>query len=119
MRPSISFFLPAPSTIVVLSLSIDTPLGATQHIECYVLEFDTEVLANHLPAGEHSDVLEHGLAPIAKTRRLDGRHLEATPQLVDDERGQCLTLHLLGNDDERLGRLHNRLQEWQERLQRG
>ena len=102
MRPSMSFFLPAPSTIVVFSLSIDHLLGAAEHGERHVLELDAEILADRLAAGEDGDVLQHGLAAIAEARRLDGRDLEAAAQLVDDERGKRFAFDFLGDDDQGL-----------------
>ena len=68
-------------------------------------------------AGEDGDVLEHGLAAIAEARRLDGRDLEAAAQLVDDERGQRLALDVLGDDEQRLARLHHGLEHRQHGLQ--
>jgi hypothetical protein len=44
-RPSTASRLPAPSTIVVLSLSTTTLLGAAEVSEGDVLELDAEVLA--------------------------------------------------------------------------
>src|SRR5271170_3522973 len=101
MRPSMSDFLPTPSTIVVFSFSIRTLLGATEHGERDVLEFDAEVLGDHGAAGEDRDVLQHRLAPIAEAGRLDGPDLEAAAQLVDDERGERFTLDILGDDQQR------------------
>ena len=70
-------------------------------------------------AGEDGDVLQHGLAAIAEARRLDGRDLEAAAQLVDDERGERLALDVLGDDQQRLARLHHGLEHRQHRLQAG
>jgi hypothetical protein len=94
-----------------------TLLGAAEHVERDVLELDAEVLGDHLAAGQDRDVLEHGLAAIAEARRLDGRDLEAAAQLVDDERGQRLALDVLGDDQQRLARLHDRFEDRQHRLQ--
>ena len=96
-----SFFLPAPSTIVVSSLVMRDALGAAEHVERDVLELDAEVFGDRLAAGQDRDVLEHRLAAIAEARRLDGRDLEAAAQLVDDERGQRLALDLFGDDEQR------------------
>ncbi|MET4222582.1 cysteine sulfinate desulfinase/cysteine desulfurase-like protein [Bradyrhizobium sp. LB14.3] len=43
-----SAFLPAPLTIVVFSLSIITLLGATEHVERDVLQFDAEIFRDRL-----------------------------------------------------------------------
>jgi hypothetical protein len=45
MRPEISDFLPAPSTMVVFSLS-----GAAEHIEGDILPLDAEILGDQLTA---------------------------------------------------------------------
>src|SRR6516164_3506912 len=94
-------------------------LSLTQHVERDVLELDAEILADHLAPGQDRDILEHGLAAIAKARRLDRRHLEATAQLVDDEGGKGLALDILGHDQERPAALHYRLEDRQHRLQAG
>ena len=72
-----------------------------------------------MPSGEDRDVLEHRLAAIAEARRLDGRDLQAAAQLVDDQRRQRLALDVLGDDEQRLASLHDRLEDGQHRLQRG
>ena len=77
-------------------------LGAAEHVHSNLVEFDAEILADRLSAGENSDIFEHGLAAITKTWCFHRRNLEATPQLVDDERSQSLALNILGDDDERL-----------------
>ena len=45
--------------------------------------------------------------------------LEAAAQLVDHEGGERLTLYVLGNDQQRLARLHHRFQQRQQLLQSG
>ena len=72
MRPSISFVLPAPSTIVVLSLSTTTFLARAEVVELDVLELDAEILGDGLATGQDRDVLEHRLAAIAEAGRLHG-----------------------------------------------
>ena len=105
--------------MVVFSFSTRTRLARAQHVERDVLELDAEVLADHLAVGQHGDVLQHGLAAIAEARRLHGRDLEAAAQLVDDQRRQRLALDLLRDDQQRLARLHHRLEHRQQRLQAG
>ena len=75
-----------------------------------------EVFADDLAAGDDRDVLEHGLAAIAEARCLHGRNLEAAAQLVDDERGQSLTLDLFRDDEERTSSLHHGFENREERL---
>src|SRR6185295_11762630 len=94
-------------------------LGAAEHLEGHVLELDAEIFRDRLAAGEDRDVLEHGLAAIAEARSLDGGNLEAATQLVDDERGESLAFDVLGDDEQRLARLHNGLENGEHRLQAG
>ena len=102
MRPLILSLSPAPSTIVVLSLSIVTRLARPRSLDGHVLELEAELLADDLAAGEDRDVLEHLLAAIAEARRLDGGAVERAAELVDDERRQRLALDVLGDDEQRL-----------------
>ena len=51
------------------------PLGAAEHVQRDVLKLDTEILADHLAAGQDREVLQHGFAAIAKAWRLHGRDL--------------------------------------------
>ena len=83
------------------------------------LELDPELLGDELAASEDRDVLEHRLAAIAEARRLHRRDLEAAAQLVDDEGRERLALDVLGDDQQRLARLHHRLEHRQHRLQAG
>src|SRR5215204_2324446 len=93
-------------------------LGAAEHVERHVLELDAEVFRDRLAGGEDGDVLEHGLATVAEARSLHGRNLEAAAQLVDDEGGEGLAFHVLGDDEERLARLHHGLEDREHGLQR-
>jgi Tripartite tricarboxylate transporter family receptor len=66
-------------------------------VERHVLQLDAEVFRDRLAAGEDGDVLQHRLAAVAEARRLHRRDLEAAAQLVDYERGERLTLDVLGD----------------------
>src|SRR3546814_1526143 len=68
-----------------------------------------------------SDVVSSVLrfAAIAEARRLDGRDLEPTAELVDDERGQRLAFDVLGDNEKRPARLNHLLQQRNEGLQVG
>ena len=57
-------------------------LGLAEHLHRHVLELDAEILGDHLAAGQHGDVLQHGLAAVAEARRLHGGDLQA-------RRGAC------------------------------
>src|SRR3984957_4243121 len=89
----------------VLLLDPDA-LSPAEHLDRHVLELDAEVLGDHGAAGEDRNVLEHRLAAVAETRRLDRCDLEAATQLVDDQRRQRFALDVLSNDEERLAGLH-------------
>ena len=62
------------------------------------LELAAELLGDDGAPGEHGDVPQHLLAPVAKARGLDGQHVEGAAQLVDDQGGQGLAVHVLGDD---------------------
>src|SRR2546421_5568 len=66
-----------------------------------------------LAAGQGRDVLEHGLATIAEARRLDGAAGERPAQLVHHQGRQGLTLQVLGDDEQRLARPGNLLEQRQ------
>jgi hypothetical protein len=100
-RPSMSFFLPAPSTMVVVSLVIETLLGAAEHVQGHVFQLDAEVFGDHLAAGQDGDVFQHGLAAVAEARSLDGSNLEAATQLVDHEGGQRFAFNVFRDDQQR------------------
>ena len=113
-----SFFSPAPSMIVVFSLSMRMRLALPSSGQRDALELDAEILGDDLAARQDGDVLELRLAAIAEARRLHGGDLQAAAQLVDDERGQSLALDVLGDDEQRLAGLHHGLEDRQQRLQR-
>src|SRR3546814_9261360 len=72
----------------------------------YVFQLRAEFLADHIAGGEDCDILEHRFAAIAEARRLDGRDLEPTAELVDDERGQRLAFDVLGDNEKRRSEEH-------------
>ena len=113
MRPSISFVLPDALDDGRVVLVDDHLLGAPEIGELDVLELDAEVLGDGLATGEGRDVLEHGLAAVAEARRLHGAGRQRAAQLVDDQRGQRLTLDVLGDDEERLAGARDLLEQRQ------
>ena len=110
-RASIAAFSPAPSMIVVSSLSTSTFFARPRSSSVDVLELEPEVLGDHRAAGQDRDVLEHRLAAVAEARRLDGGDLQDAAQLVDDQRGQRLALDVLGDDQQRLAGLGDLLEQ--------
>src|SRR5664280_2153385 len=102
-----------------LFLLDDDLLGAAEHGRGHILELDAEILGDQLAAGENGDVFQHGLAAVAEARRLHGRHFQAAAQLVDHQGGDGFAFHVLGQDQQRLARLHHRFQQRQHGLQAG
>ena len=51
-------------------------------------------------AGQGGDVLQHGLAAIAKARGLDGQHVEHAAQFVQHQGGQRFAVDVFGDDDQ-------------------
>ena len=118
MRPLIASWLPAPSMIVVLSLSMMTFLARPRSVRAHVLEVDAQGLEDRLAAGQDGDVLEHGLAAVAVAGGLHRGAPEGAAQLVDDQGGQGLALDLLGDDQQRLARLRHLLEHRHQILDR-
>src|SRR5690606_25005614 len=92
-------------------------LGAAQLADADVLELVAELLADDLTTGDGRDVLEHLLAAVAEAGGLDGQHVERAPELVQHQRGESLTVHVLGDDHERLAGLDDLLEHGQEVLE--
>src|SRR6267378_3140101 len=65
-------------------------LDLAEIADLHVLQLDAEIFRDGLATREDRDILQHGLAPIAEARSLDGRDLQRATQLVDDERSECL-----------------------------
>src|SRR4026209_3013201 len=91
-------------------------LRLAKHVDGDILELDAEILGDQLAAGEHGDVLQHGLTAIAEPWRLDGSDFQAAAELVDHEGGKRFTLNVLGDDEQRTTRLHHRLEQRKQRL---
>ena len=109
---------PAPSTIVVLSLSIVTFLALPRSSSLIVLELDAEVLGDRAAAGEDRDVFEHRLAAIAEARRLDRGGLQRAAQLVDDERRERFAFDVFRDDEQRAAEARHLLEHRQQVLHR-
>ena len=93
-------------------LAVDRDLAGPAEVgELDALELDAEVLEDRLAAGQHGDVAEHGLAAVAVAGGLDGGDLEDAAELVDDQGRQRLALDVLGDDQQRLVRPGDLLEE--------
>ena len=68
----------------------------------------------HLTACEDGNVLQVVLAAVAEAWGLDGAGLDTSAELVDDEGGEGLALHILSDDQQRPLALHHRLQHWKQ-----
>ena len=102
--------------IVVVSLSMVIFLAGAEIRERDALERDAEVLGDRATAGENGDVFQHRLPAIAEAGRLHRRSLQRAAELVDDQRGQRLTLDVFGDDEQRPRQLGHLLQHGQQVL---
>src|SRR6202163_4298591 len=82
-------------------------LGATEHGERDVLHFDAEIFRDRLTAGQHCDVLQHGLAAISEARSLHGCDLQTATQAVDDQGGERFAFDIFSDNHQRLAALHH------------
>src|SRR5208283_3547323 len=117
MRPSMSAFLPAPSIIVQLSLSTTRRLARPRSVSVIFSSLSPSS-SEITPAGQDRDIFEHRLAPIAEARRLDRDARQRAANLVHDQGRQRLTFDILGDNQERLADLGNRLEDRQQVLHR-
>ena len=101
-----------------LVLGDDNLTSAPQQVQGHSVKGQTNFFGDNLATSQDGNVIEHRLATIAKAWSLDGDRLEGPANLVDDETSQGLTLDVLGNNKQRLARLHNLLKDRQEILQR-
>src|SRR6267143_303519 len=92
-------------------------LGAAEHGERDVLQFNAEIIRDRLAAGQNSDVLQHGLAAIAEARSLDGSDLEAAAQTVDDQGGESFAFDVFRDNHKRLAALHYGFQQGKQFIQ--
>ena len=99
-----------------LVLGDDDLAGGAEQLDAGRLQLEADLLGDHLAAGQDRDVLQHGLAAVTEARGLDGDGLEGAADLVDDQRGQRLAVDVLGQDQQRLARLHDLLQQRQQVL---
>ena len=72
MRPLISALLPAPSMIVVLSLSMTIFLARPSSASVTFSSFLPRLSNSGCAAGQDGDVFEHGLAAVAVAGGLHG-----------------------------------------------
>src|SRR5579884_3761570 len=73
---------------------------AAQVAELRLIQLLAQLLGDHLPAGEHGDVAQHLLPPVAEAGRLHRQGVEDAAHLVHHQRGERLTLYILGDDEQ-------------------
>src|ERR1039457_4024189 len=95
----------------------DDALGAAKVVEFNALEFETEVFADELGAGQDGDILAHGLAAITEARGFDGNNVERAAQLVDHQRGQRFAFEVFRDDQHRLADLGDLFEQRQHVLE--
>ena len=112
--------LDAPVDLVLLARAVDDrgvvlvdhdPLRAAEIAHHRVLQLEADLFRDHLAAGEHRDVLQHGLPAVAEARRLDRGDLQRAAKLVDHQGGQRLSLDIFRDDQERLAHLGDLLED--------
>ena len=84
-----------------------------------VVELEADLFRDDGRAGQDRDVLEHGLATLTKSRRLDGDGLEGATNLVHDEGREGFALDVFGDDEQRTTRLHDLLEHGEHVTDRG
>ena len=94
-------------------------MARAEHGDLGVLQLQPELLGDDLAAGEDGDVLQHGLAAVAEAGGLHGARGQGAAEVVHDQGGQGLAFHLFGDDEHRLARLRDLLQQGQHVLHAG
>src|SRR6185312_15799371 len=85
--------------------------GGAQQVDGGVFELQADFLGDDLATGEDGNVGQHGLAAVAEARCLDGDGLEQAADLVHDQGCKGFALDVLGDDQQRLVRLHDLLKD--------
>ena len=107
---------PAPPTMMVFSLLNLDLTCAAELCELGVLELKTEFVADDFAAGEDSDVAEHFLASVAKSRSLYRDAGEGAAELVENEGGESFAFDVLSDDEKLLALLDDLLKKREDLL---
>jgi hypothetical protein len=99
MRPLIALFALAADDGGVV-FGDDDFLGAAQVRDGGAFQLAAGLFGDHGAAGQDGDVLQHGLAAVAKAGGLDGEHVQHAAQLVQHQGGQGFAVDVLGDDDQ-------------------
>src|SRR6476661_4789414 len=100
-------------------LGEDDAAGLAEDGQVGLVEAEPDLRRDDLATGEDGDVLEHGLAAVAEAGSLDGRDVERATDLVDHEGREGLAVDVLGDDEQRLARLHDLLEDREDLGDRG
>src|SRR6266545_742716 len=100
-----------------LVLGHDQLAGAAQDVQPDAVQPEPSRRGDDLPTGEDGDIGQHGLAAVAEAGRLDRDRRERAAHLVHDQGGQGLAIDVLGDDQQRLARLHDLFQDRQQIVQ--
>ena len=92
---------------------------ASQLIHGGFLQIQTNLVGDHGAAGQDRDILQHLFSSVAVARSLNRNYVEGASQLVDDQGGQSLALHVLGDDHQSCAGLNDLLQQGQDLLDIG
>jgi hypothetical protein len=118
IRPSMSSLSPAPSTIVVLSLSMTTRLAVPSRSRVTFSSLKPTSFEMTWPPVRTAMSCSIALRRSPKPGALTAARVERAAELVDDERGERLALDVLGDDQERLAGLRDLLERRQQVLHR-
>ena len=113
MRPSIVAVLPAPSTIVVLSLSTTTFLALPRSSSLMFSSLMPRSSVMALPPVRIAMSSSMALRRSPKPGAFTAPRVQRAAELVDDQGGQRLALDVLGDDQERLAGARHLLEQRQ------
>ena len=75
------------------------------------IQLTAHIFGNHLPAGKHSNIFQHGFAAVTKARSLDRSALECPAKPVDYECRQRFTFYVFRNNEKFFTCLYHFLQQ--------
>ena len=84
-----------------------------------LLNLDGFCVGDYGTAGQDCDILQHLFSSVAVAGSLNRNYVEGASQLVDDQSGQSLALHVLGDDHQSCTGLNDLLQQGQDLLDIG
>ncbi|EKE17432.1 MAG: DNA polymerase II large subunit [uncultured bacterium] len=90
------------------------PLGLAQILQDSLFQRQAGFFGDHGTAGQNSDIFQHGLATIAKARRLDGNGLQDAADVIHHQRCQGFAIDIFSDDQQRTASLGDLLQNRQQ-----